>query len=277
MSFVIVACRNVEATNAEVEETQTQEQEVKQEQVQQMQEEEEEIKVANLEDIDIYSQDATDYKYFFLFNSQFDVGYRPNRTNLEPFESRKKYTFDKDVNIYDNTGLLSGYVKSGETITSFMNKSDEYASFLFETDEDPSSIFIIKLEDIPNFTEEATDIEYSDAITTIKVYDSIGGAVPRTYFDAEVLQKFVDDDNYYTPEEFWSSIKEQITTDAVEVFENKEEFEKKNTYFFSMRKDEEFDKYTIEDLVRCLSDCEEYYIKLNRAVNESCEWTIYGK
>lgn len=140
--------------------------------------------------------------------------------------------------------------------------------------------------------EKTQQVETQQEQTTVQEeFEEIGGLIPKNGREKENLQKFLDNDNYYTYEEYWTKVNEIIeekekaaqeygyTVKPTQVFENKEEFEKIGTYAPQLTKENcDPDKgHSITDIAEILLTLEEYYIEVKNISTEYIEWELWGK
>lgn len=250
MSFAIVACGDAKATNADVPQEQgqqVQEQEVKQEETQ--------------KDERKYDE----YEYFFS-TSELDLDNPDSEYNSESMSPNGDYCGEfkllNSVTLYASKGGVTydiGYTKDNIPITCF-NSNEDWIRLRF-TNEDgtPNDNYLIKV---------------SDFLANYAPADPIAGAVPKRVGDSKNLQKFIDDDNYYTPEEFWTKVKEKITDNTIEADSKDGLFEERLVTTF-LSKSENIDG-NVESLARELSNYNKYYIEFVCASDEYCDWIIYA-
>lgn len=140
--------------------------------------------------------------------------------------------------------------------------------------------------------EKTQQAETQQEQTTVQEeFEEIGGLLPKNAREKENLQKFLDNDNYYTYEEYWTKVNEIIdekektaqeygyTVKPTQVFENKEEFEQIGTYAPYLTKEncDPNGGHSISDTAEILCTLEEYYIEVTVISTEYVEWKLWGK
>lgn len=248
MSFAIFGCGNAKATNTEVKETPTQEQ-VRQTQEQEVKKDERQYE---------------EYEYFFS-TDELDLDNPDSAINFNDLSPNGEYCGEykllNSVTLYaskNGTTYEIGYTKPNIPITCF-NSSDDWIDLYFENEESPNDYRLIKV---------------SDFLANYAPADPIGGVSPNRVGDTAKLQKFVEDENYYTPEEFWTKVKEKITGNSVER-DSKEGLFENGLYSTYLSKSGNIDG-NVESFARELSEFNEYYIEFVCATDEYCDWIIYS-
>lgn len=277
----VMGCGGAEATNTDV--PQKQAQEVQQTQGQEIKQE------AQAEE----KKEYVEYEYFFALDApdlkQLSTTAYNNETMSPNGEYCGEFKLKDTVNLYttyQNQSYYRGYTKPNIPITCFNSDNDWIRLRFYAEDGTPNDNYLITVED---FLENFESLE------------AIGGVVPKRVGDSKKLQNFVDDDNYCTFEEYWTQVNEIITErekehieaiqdykkehpdfdfdetamHPVEVFENKDEFEKIGTYAPFLTK--ENCKGAISDTAEIIWRLEEYYIEVTIVQNEYVEWDLYGK